>query len=800
MLCTAFAAALHFNRSAAYAEGEEAPQGIVLPEGVDPANGLVWQEHALGAADYYPQFTYAKAVYGNQVYVTVIAKSPQGSLSTLYTFALVYGSGDDYNAYAAITSGNLSIIQEYGGYKKFQPEGISGDGKGLFFNLLNSFDKGEYILRFQTPDIRGEGGVTIHTTYKAEYAVTVTAEYDIAAESVNALRIVTQNGGQSALPVNSAGNAEIAFSYGFSEKVLRTLRPEHGDTVFLRVITPAADDSTKIGKEEFKVALKFNESGEYTAYNFTVTGGGENVISDGAVYALGEKMSDKDYLRTALNALSSGEYVMVSHTEAFSRVLHPHWWTGESYLYDSGCGETDKLIDIKVSKYDFSQVSGKISYSLSQNKFTYSGNENKPVPAINYNGKVIPDSLYTLSYQNNVDASVNSAGNPLPGKTSSAAKPAVIITPLPDSDFTGEYRIIFEIVQAELSFTKQPEISGWVYGNFDQSISAEVSAGGAALPADTIRYAIYRKDTHYPYNNIYVKFTVDGEKLEYFRLNADGSLPEYVLRTLNTLGAGTYYIKASCNYSGYEFFNVNYRSATSEDKQFVITSAQNSWVKQPAIEGWQYGAYSEAINAIVAEAQFCNENLSVTVKGKDNGTVYYSAVGGEVTGDLASLGAGEYILTCEVVGTANYSELSGSAEFTVTAAQNSWIKQPAITGWQYGSYSATKNAVVAEAKFGSDGLTVTVKNKDGEVCYRSVGGKVETGDLSTLVAGSYVLTCEVAESESYSGLNASVDFTVAPKKKSGCRSAANGMAGGVSLAIVAAAISISALRRKNADK
>ena len=88
-------------------------------------------------------------------------------------------------------------------------------------------------------------------------------------------------------------------------------------------------------------------------------------------------------------------------------------------------------------------------------------------------------------------------------------------------------------------------------------------------------------------------------------------------------------------------------------------------------------------------------------------------------------------------------------QFKITRAENEWTVDPSITGWTYGK---TANEPVGEAKFGEASVEYS-GTTNGGAAYSSLVAPTE--------AGSYKATFTVQETEDYSGLNTSVDFTIA---------------------------------------
>jgi len=114
-----------------------------------------------------------------------------------------------------------------------------------------------------------------------------------------------------------------------------------------------------------------------------------------------------------------------------------------------------------------------------------------------------------------------------------------------------------------------------------------------------------------------------------------------------------------------------------------------------------------------------------------------------------SINAGQYYAI--VFGKGNFAANSrfAYAAYTIKQAKNAWVTEPSISGWTYGEAA---NAPTAEAKFGEASVEYS-GTTNGGATYSSTSAPTE--------AGSYKATFTVQETEDYSALNTSVDFTIA---------------------------------------
>jgi len=115
---------------------------------------------------------------------------------------------------------------------------------------------------------------------------------------------------------------------------------------------------------------------------------------------------------------------------------------------------------------------------------------------------------------------------------------------------------------------------------------------------------------------------------------------------------------------------------------------------------------------------------------------------------------GYYDVVLELKDSANYQwsstdDAQVTVPFSITRATNEWTVYPSISGWTYGK---SANEPVGAAKFGEISAEYSGTANDGTT-YSST--------IAPTKAGNYTATVIVAETEDYSGLETSVDFTVA---------------------------------------
>ena len=160
----------------------------------------------------------------------------------------------------------------------------------------------------------------------------------------------------------------------------------------------------------------------------------------------------------------------------------------------------------------------------------------------------------------------------------------------------------------------------------------------------------------------------------------------------------------------------NYKWATTDNVevtlQFLISAAENSWIKAPSINGWTYG---EVANAPVYEAKFGTVKVVYTGTAND---------GSDYNSDTAPTKAGNYTVTFSVEGTEDYTGLSESVDFTIAKAA-----QAAPAGLE-----KTDETISKKADGTISGLTSTMEyRKEGETAYTSAN----ISKLDSLEAGKY---------------------------------------------------------------
>lgn len=163
---------------------------------------------------------------------------------------------------------------------------------------------------------------------------------------------------------------------------------------------------------------------------------------------------------------------------------------------------------------------------------------------------------------------------------------------------------------------------------------------------------------------------------------------------------------------------------------------ENSWTIAPSITDWTYG---EAAPIPTGEAAFGDVVFT-----------YSSSPDGEFTADVPTE-AGTYYMKASVAESDSYGALETVVPFTIHAAENSWIEEPAIADWEEGSEPSTPTAKAAIG----DPIFTYSSSRDGEF----------TANVPT-AAGTYYMKATV-EAKNYNPLEKIVEFQITKKADNG---------------------------------
>ena len=312
----------------------------------------------------------------------------------------------------------------------------------------------------------------------------------------------------------------------------------------------------------------------------------------------------------------------------------------------------------------------------------------------------------------------------------------------------------FAITKSENTWTAEPTITGWTYGDTANTPTGEAKFGVVKVTysADgqtfaptvptaagnyTARFAV--ADTP-DYDGLTVDktFTIAKRELTITitpnggtyagtitpaaaQLNglANGDTVEPELTYNGSAAvpatAGTYTVKVTITSNDYTL-----TGETTAD--FVIAKAE---VETPALNSKVYTGAVQTADVPVSPLY--------TVTKNDGGT-----------------SVGTYGVELTLTDSANYrwDTKNGMTDFAITKSENTWTAEPAITGWTYGDTAGTPSG---KAKFGEMKVTY------------SADGQTFTSTVPT-AAGNYTARFTVAETMDYDGMTMDKTFTITRRK------------------------------------
>lgn len=205
----------------------------------------------------------------------------------------------------------------------------------------------------------------------------------------------------------------------------------------------------------------------------------------------------------------------------------------------------------------------------------------------------------------------------------------------------------------------------------------------------------------------------------------------------------------------------------------ILRNEQNDWTNELKARGWNYFSYDPESDVFTATARFGTVRFVVTDSA---GKVYYNSDPASPVDALETAPVGSYTVTATVVGTDSFSGLVARQNFEVRIASNRWQQFPGMKSWKYGEFDETVNAVEGTPLFGAGEVRFylyTGAEKDGKLTYEllpvgeeeyftleQAGSEKVLTFLAALHAGTYYLRGVVAGSETYTGLNETLEESV----------------------------------------
>ena len=477
-----------------------------------------------------------------------------------------------------------------------------------------------------------------------------------------------------------------------------------------------------------------------------VTASGTNIIIDDSEWQNNNTNYDDDYKATlkaaSYNVLPKSVMVTVGDTTLAEN----------SYTYNSNTGEL--IIPTEIITAD-TTVSATVLLDLSSpaltvetehTAYTYTGSE--ITPAIIVNGEKLGENDYTAVYTNNIDC--GTASVTITGK----------------GNFEGTTTKTFEIKEANISdatVTLNPTSGS--YNGIKQEPAVSVTLDGfGTLVKDTDYTLSWDKNGFITSETYTVRVVGTGNFTGYvdktFNINA-ADLDDVEVKQIGTLtynGGDALPPTVSTNAVAVNNQPITFTYSTEQNGNYgelpTFTKAGTYTVYYKASapnHNDATGSFTVTVNkAIVTEPTIASKPYTGSVQTADvSASDLYT-----VEENNGGKNAGNYDVVLKLTDSANYKwATTDNAEITlqfkIIQAINAWVTTPDITGWTYGEAA---KAPVGEAKFGE----VSV-----EYSGTTNGGATYSSLVAPTEAGSYKATFTVQETEDYSALNTSVDFTIA---------------------------------------
>ena len=409
----------------------------------------------------------------------------------------------------------------------------------------------------------------------------------------------------------------------------------------------------------------------------TVTATGKEISLD----TLGTGI-DASKIKVTSNGTLSGKTIIVDNMT-------------QNVVYTYNCGQnkgSDVFMTVTLTINQGDKGNSTVTINKSLDK-TYDGH---PVELTSSNVTITGTSSTNVAFQwykKNADNQWKEILSP----PQDAGKYQVIASVSEDNYYNGadSQALEFEISQAANSWTTKLSIEGWTYGETAKKPTAEAKFGDATFSYSKDKDGTYSKDAPTEAGTWYVKasvadndnytgleaitsfriaqanskVTITTEKMDkkydkeavsvpevkktgstkavtftWYQKTQDGTWKELSSAPVN---AGSYKVEASVEADN------NYKKASAE-KEFVISKAENEWIKDLSMKGWIYG---EKANLPTAEAKFGDVVFSYS--NEKNGT-YRTEIPTE---------AGTWYVKAVVEETDNYTGLETIREFTILEAE-----------------------------------------------------------------------------------------------------------------------------------
>ena len=311
------------------------------------------------------------------------------------------------------------------------------------------------------------------------------------------------------------------------------------------------------------------------------------------------------------------------------------------------------------------------------------------------------------------------------------------------------------IAQAVNTWTQDPAITGWTYGDPAGMPSAEARFGTVAVDYRTADGSTYDSAAPTVPGDYMARFTVAGNA-NYSALSEE--IPFTVAKRSLTVtiapGGGTYggtIIPATAQLAGLLTGDTVKMELTYDGSTTVPTSAGTYTIQVTVISNDYVLTGETTADFVIAKAVVETPALGSKVY---NGAVQIGDVPASalyaVTKNDGGVNVGTYDVELALTDPANYQwdVKGGKASFQITKAPNEWTLEPSISGWTYGEAASQPTG---EAKFGKVSVTY------------SAAGKNFTSDVPS-AAGAYTVRFTVEDTENYAGLTADKTLVIARRE------------------------------------
>ncbi len=312
----------------------------------------------------------------------------------------------------------------------------------------------------------------------------------------------------------------------------------------------------------------------------------------------------------------------------------------------------------------------------------------------------------------------------------------------------------FTITKSENTWTAEPTITGWTYGD-----AASTPTGKSKFGEMKVAYSsdgqTFTSAVPTAAGDYMARFTVESTQ-DYGPLAKEVkfTIARRELTVTITPNGGTYagvITPAAAQLNGV----VNGDTVPMEltyDSSTTVPIAAGTYTIAVTIDSKDYVLTGEiTASFVIAKAEVETPTLGSKVY---TGAVQTADVPASplytVTKNQGGTSVGTYGVELTLTDPANYrwDAKNGKTDFAITKSDNQWTAEPTITGWTYGD---TAGIPIGEAKFGAVKVTYSA---DGQTFAPTV----------PTAAGNYTARFAVADTPDYDGLTVNKTFTIAKRE------------------------------------